>query len=277
MTSARENGIASANHASREYVPVDDDVLAEALVDGPPLDRRGRSLLPTGARGRLWLAALAASAVVATAGVAAALRGHSRRVERGTGHDGLRGAPLSAEQGSPPLGGRLHWHAMAPPGSPPPPGAHSRPFAAQEDYMRRYFGVDEATYKELFEQADADGDGKLHPSREMHTLIGLLMQRGNWTPPGFNKSDENGDGQVSGKEFRDAETHWQERFGVNDTECDALLRDADEDGDELLSPSEFKTLLGSLEMVGKRHHNEGPDHHGRNSTGGRNSTHGPLD
>jgi len=110
--------------------------------------------------------------------------------------------------------------------------------------------VDEATYKELFEQADADGNGKLHPLREMHTLVGLLMQRGNWTPPAFAGNDENGDGQVAGKELLDAATHLKRRFGVNDTEYQALLRDADGDGDEHLSPSEFKTLLGSLAIVG---------------------------
>jgi len=150
-------------------------------------------------------------------------------------------------------GGPDHHRGPAPLGGPPR--------GAEEDQLRRHFGVDEATYKELFGHADADGDGKVRPL-EMHTLVGLLMQRGNWTPPGFKKSDENGDGQVAGKELRDAAAWWlKQRFGVNDAEYQGLLRVSDADSDDHLSPSEFKTLLGNLEMAGARHHDGGPDHH----------------
>lgn len=138
-------------------------------------------------------------------------------------------------------------------------------------HLEERFGVSEEDYKQMFAEADNNSDGKLMPP-EAQKLVGTMMQRGNWTPPQFGEFDKDADGQVSAEELDKAEHRAEKKFGVDAESFQSLVEAADLDGDQHLSPDEFKVLLGSLAMEGHPkpfgrwggHHGEGhrkEDHH----------------
>merc|ERR1719343_1022298 len=116
----------------------------------------------------------------------------------------------------------------------------------------KYLGIDRKTAMELMKEADSDGDNKLSPEEyqglestamEQHGQQRLLQDHDEKAQKRFSRMDTDESGLIDRKkEFQKVIQMGMKHLGIDRKTAMELMKEADSDGDNKLSPEEYQGL-----------------------------------